>query len=62
MAEKLDPKETVSFEELLMSNVFTEQAIINLLDKHGILKKEEILQEISRLKMDAKRRDEITEV
>jgi len=39
MAEKLDPKETVSFEELLMSNVYTQEALINLLDSKGIISK-----------------------
>jgi len=27
MAEKLDPKETVTLEELLMSNVYTQEAL-----------------------------------
>ncbi|MFQ5580974.1 MAG: hypothetical protein ACE5FZ_10210 [Nitrospiria bacterium] len=49
MAEALNAKETASFEELLMSNILTEQAIINLLDQKGILKKEEILEEVKRL-------------
>jgi len=39
MAEKLDPEETVSFEELLMSNVYTQEALINMLEVKGILKK-----------------------
>jgi hypothetical protein len=50
MAEKLDPKETVSFEELLMSNVYTQEALINLLEKKGVLTKAELLEEIKRLK------------
>lgn len=50
MAEKLDKKEVVTVEELLISNVFTQEAIINLLDKEGILKKEAIIEEIKRLK------------
>lgn len=33
MAEKLDPKETVSFEELLMSKVIEQQVLVNLLEK-----------------------------
>ena len=37
MAEKLDSKEMVSFEELLMSAVITHQAIINLLIAKGIV-------------------------
>ena len=39
MAEKLDAKETVSFEDLLMSNVYTQEALINLLDSKGIISK-----------------------
>ena len=42
MAEKLDPKEIVSFEELLMSNVYTQEALVNLLEKKGILTKNEL--------------------
>ena len=39
MAEKLHSKETVSFEELLMSNVYIQEALINLLDAKGIIRK-----------------------
>ena len=35
MAKRLDPKEMVSFEELLMSNVYTQEALINLLEVKG---------------------------
>ena len=55
MAEKLDPKETVSFEELLMSNVYTQEALINLLEKKGIITKAELLEEIKRLRDRQKR-------
>ena len=50
MAEKLDMKQIVSFEELLMSNVYTQEALINLLEAKGIIKKPELLQEIRRIK------------
>jgi hypothetical protein len=50
MAEKLDMKEIVSFEEILMSNVYTQEALINLLDAKGIIKKAELLREIKRIK------------
>jgi hypothetical protein len=50
MTEKIDPKETVTFEELLMSNVYTQEALINLLEKKGIIDKQELLEEIKRLK------------
>lgn len=50
MAEKLDPKETVTFEELLISNIYTQEALINLLEKKGIIDKNELLEEIKRLR------------
>lgn len=50
MSKKLDPKEIVSFEELLMSEVNTQEALINLLDKKGIIKKEELIDEIKRIR------------
>ena len=54
MAEKLDPREVVSFEELLMSNVFTQEALVNLLEKKGIITKAELLEEIKRLRSKQK--------
>lgn len=50
MAEKLDKKETVTLEELVMSNVFTQEALINLLEKKGIINKKELLEEIKGLR------------
>jgi hypothetical protein len=50
MAEKFDPKEMVSFEELLMNNVIEQEALINLLEKKGIITKAELLEEIKRLR------------
>jgi len=50
MAEKMDSKELVSFEELLLSNTITQEALINLLDSKGLLTKDELLAEIRRLK------------
>lgn len=52
MGEKLDPKETATFEELLLSNVYTQEALINLLEKKGIINKEELLEEIKRLRKE----------
>jgi hypothetical protein len=54
MAQKLDPKEMVSFGELLMSNVYTQEPLINLLAVKGIITKAELLEEIERLKKDFK--------
>ena len=49
MAETFDSKETVSFEELLLSNVYTQEALINLLEAKGIIKKAELLEEMKRV-------------
>ena len=50
MAKKLDPHETVSFEDLLTSNIYTQEALINVLEKKGIITKRELLEEIKKLK------------
>jgi len=49
MAEKLDPKEIVSSKELLMSEVIQSAALINLLDRKGIITKQELLEEMKRV-------------
>lgn len=46
MAQALDPRETVTFKELLMSEVIQAEALINLLDRKGIISKQELLEEI----------------
>jgi len=50
MANKIDPKEIVDFKELLMSEVIQSEALINLLDKKGIISKQELLNEMRRVK------------
>lgn len=49
MAETLDPKEFVSFKELLMSEVIQMEALVNILDKKGIISKQELLDEMKRV-------------
>jgi hypothetical protein len=49
MGTKLDPKQIVDFKELLMSEVIQSEAIINLLDKKGIISKHELLEEMKRV-------------
>jgi len=46
MAQALDPRETVTFKELLMSEVIQAEALINLLDRKGIISKQELLEEM----------------
>ena len=49
MTTKLDSKETVDIKELLMSEVIQSEALVNLLEKKGILTKHELLEEIKRV-------------
>lgn len=49
MAEKLDSKQLVEFKELLMSEVIQSDALINLLDRKGIVSKQELLEEMRRV-------------
>ncbi|HPX31305.1 MAG TPA: hypothetical protein PKW92_09505 [Smithella sp.] len=46
MAEKLGTKEIVTAEELLMSEVIQMEALINILDRKGIVSKQELLEEM----------------
>ena len=49
MAEQLDPKEITSFEQLLWSEIIQSEALINLLDRKGIISKQELLEEMRRV-------------
>ena len=44
MAEKLDSNQLVAFKELLMSEVIQSESLINLLDRKGIVSKQELLE------------------
>ncbi|MGO9139273.1 MAG: hypothetical protein ACLP9S_13140 [Syntrophales bacterium] len=47
MAKQLEPEGTIALKELLMSEVIQSEALINLLDRKGIISKEELLEEIT---------------
>jgi len=49
MAEQLDSKELTSFEQLLWSEIIQSEALINLLDRKGIISKQELLEEMRRV-------------
>jgi hypothetical protein len=49
MARKLDPKETVELKDLLISEVIQSEALIDLLERKGILTRKELLEEINRI-------------
>jgi hypothetical protein len=57
MAEKLDPKELVSFKEMLLNEVITSEAIINLLDRKGIISKRELMEEMRRVQVSMVKAD-----
>ena len=46
MAQILDFRETVTFRELIISEIIQTEALIALLDRKGIITKQELLQEI----------------
>ena len=57
MAKELDKKQTVDQKELLMSEVIQSEALINLLDRKGIISKEELFEEIKRVHASMMRAD-----
>ena len=52
MAEKLDPKEIVSFKELLMANSIQVDAIAQLLIEKGIITKEEFFAKLKQVQSE----------
>jgi hypothetical protein len=49
MTKEVDAKELVSFKEMILSEVMTSEAIINLLDRKGIISKDELMEEMKRV-------------
>ncbi len=50
MAEKLDPKEVLTLEELAISTMWETSALVELLERKGILTKQEVLAMIQELR------------
>jgi len=50
MAEKLDPKELVSFEELLISNSIQIEVLTQLLVEKGLIDFEEVFEKLKEVK------------
>ena len=55
MAIGLDPKQVVSFEELLMSQVVQQEALTRLLVEKGIFTKEEFLEMVMVVNLEMKK-------
>ncbi len=51
MAERMDKRETVSLEELTLSNVYQLEALVLLLDEKGILTVDELIAKIKELRV-----------
>ncbi len=51
MAERMDKRETVSLEELTLSNVYQLEALVLLLDEKGILTVDELIEKIKELRV-----------
>ncbi len=50
MAEKLDPNEIVTLEELAISSMWEMAALVEVLEKKGLLTKQDILDAIRELR------------
>jgi len=57
MAIPLDPKQVVSFEEPLMSQVVQQEALTRLLIEKGIFTKEEFLEMVKLFNSEMKRKE-----
>jgi hypothetical protein len=52
MADKLDDQETVTLEELAISNSFEIAAMFNILERRGLITRNELMEEIKRLRTE----------
>ncbi len=52
MAEKLDPRQVVRFEELLMSIMYEQEALRRVLVRKGLLTNEEVLEEVKAVRRE----------
>ena len=56
MAITLDPKQVVSFEELLMSQVVQQEALTRLLIEKGIFTKKELLEMVKTVNLEVRKK------
>ena len=56
MAISLDPKQVISFEELLLSQVVQQEALTRLLIEKGIFTKKEFLEMVKVVDLERKRK------
>ena len=54
MANRIEPLQTVTLEELAISNSFEIAALVNVLERKGLLTRQEVLQELAALRKQGK--------
>ncbi len=52
MAEKLDPKQVATFEELLRSMMYEQEALRRVLVRKGLVTNEEVLEEVKAVRRE----------
>ncbi len=52
MAEKLDPKQVATFEELLMTVLYEQEALRRVLVRKGVLTNENVLKEVKAVRRE----------
>ena len=52
MAEKLDPKQVATFEELLMTVLYEQEALRRALVRKGVLTNEDVLEEVKAVRRE----------
>ncbi len=52
MAEKLDPKQVATFEELLMTVLYEQEALRRALVRTGVLTNEDVLKEVKAVRRE----------
>ncbi len=52
MAEKLDPRQVATFEELLRSMMYEQEALRRVLVRKGLLTNEEVLEEVKAVRRE----------
>ena len=50
MSKQLDPEQFEDIKEMMVYEVVLSEALVNLLDRKGVIKKAELLEEIKKIK------------
>ncbi len=55
MAEKLDPKQVATFEELLTTVLYEQEALRRVLVRKGLVSNEEVLEEVKAVRRELRK-------